>query len=416
MKDHAEFPPLFIQSAKGSYLTLQDGSKAIDGISSWWCKSLGHGHPVIKAAIAEQLEAFEHVMFGNTTYEKIILLSEKLSRLSSELTRVMYASDGSSAVEIALKMSLHSRRIRGEGHRQAFLCLENSYHGETALTMSVTDLGDYRDPYKPILTKTFVLKGIPYVSGKEDPLWENCDAYWPHLEAQLMAHQEELTAVIVEPIIQGAAGMKIYSKDFLKRLRDWTRKHGIHLIADEIMTGFGRTGLPLACDHAEVNPDFLCLGKGLTAGFLPLSAVITSDSIYELFYDDYEQGKSFLHSHTHTGNALAVSAALAMFEVMEHQKIYEGLNQLEEMLRSAFYAVAERSNRLKNLRHLGGVVAGDLIHSKNENRPGFEFYKRALKKGALLRPIGSTVYWLTPLNIEHGVITELQRITTEALL
>jgi adenosylmethionine-8-amino-7-oxononanoate aminotransferase len=414
MKDLVEFPPLFISSAKGSYLTLRDGRKVIDGIASWWCKSLGHGDPAIKSAISDQLESFEHVMFGNTTYEKIILLSEKLSTLSKGLTRVMYAGDGSSAVEIALKMSLHSRKIRGEIQRNSFLCLENAYHGETALTMSVSDLGIYREPYESILTKTFVLRRIPYVSGKEDPVWENCGSYWPDLEAQLNEHQEKLTAVIVEPILQGAAGMKIYSKDFLKRLRTWTKERGIHLIADEIMTGFGRTGLPLACDHARVEPDFLCLGKALTAGFLPLSAVLTSEEIYDLFYDDYESGKSFLHSHTHTGNALAVSASLAMFEVMEQEKIYENLPKLERRLQSSFARVSEETEEFKNIRGIGGVVAGDLVNRRGEFRPGFEFYKRALKKGALLRPIGSTVYWLTPLNIESEVIAELARITSDA--
>lgn len=411
-----ECPPLLIKSAKGSYLELEDGQKVIDGISSWWCKSLGHGHPAIKAAVAEQLEAFEHVMFGNSTYKKIIQLSEKLAGLTQSLNRVMYACDGSSAVEIALKMSLHSRQIEGKTQRTAFMCLENAYHGETALTMSVSDLGIYRQPYEPILTQTQVLKGIPYVSGKEDPLWENCESVWPDLERQLNACEDSLTAIIVEPILQGAAGMRIYSADFLKRLRQWTKARGIHLIADEIMTGFGRTGLPLACHHAGIEPDFICLGKALTAGFLPLSAVLTSESIYELFYDDYEKGKSFLHSHTHTGNALAVSAALAMFEVMEQENMYQRLPDLEKTLWKAMEDIKNQTGLIHNVRVIGAVVAADFVNPKQVPRIGFEFYKQALKKRALLRPIGNSLYWLLPLNVEGEVIQALREITSSTLI
>jgi adenosylmethionine---8-amino-7-oxononanoate aminotransferase len=415
MKDHAEFPPIIIKKAKGAYLELEDGRKIIDAISSWWCKSLGHGHAQIKTAISEQLESFEHVMFGNTTYEKIILLSEKLAELTPNLNKVLYASDGSCAIEIALKMAIHARMIQGHSKRTEFMCLENAYHGETALAMSVSDLGIYTQAYSPILTKTHVLKGIPYVSGQEDPLWENCEAYWPGLEAQLNQHQEKLTAIILEPILQGAAGMKIYSKDFLKRLRNWTHQHGIYLIADEVMTGLGRTGLKLACDHAEIEPDFLCLGKALTAGFLPLSAVLTSQKIYDFFYDDYEMGKSFLHSHTHTGNALAVSAALAMFKVMDQENIYTGLKILEKNLISTFSQLSQETGVLENLRGIGGVVAGDLINLHKIRRLGFEFHKKALAEGALLRPIGNSIYWLLPLNTEPITIRKLQEITRKAL-
>jgi adenosylmethionine-8-amino-7-oxononanoate aminotransferase len=416
MKDHAEFPPLFINNAKGAYLELEDGRKIIDAISSWWCKSLGHGHPRIKQAIHEQLERFEHVMFGNTTHENIILLSERLSQLTSNyLNKVLYASDGSCAVEIALKIALHARQILGQSHKNKFMCLENAYHGETALAMSVSDLGIYREPYEAILIESPVLKGIPYVSGKSDPLWSNCSEYWPAIESQLNQHEKNLTAIILEPIIQGAAGMKIYSQDFLRRLRVWTTQHDIYLIADEIMTGIGRTGLNLACDHAEITPDFLCLGKALTAGFLPLSAVLTSEKIYSLFYDDYENGKSFLHSHTHTGNALAVSAALAMFEVMDQEKIVEHVQNMESDLICSMQSVMESTGALKNLRGLGGVVAADLINSKNIKRAGYEFSKAAIQEGALMRAIGDSIYWLLPLNTDEAVLQDLKKITERAI-
>jgi adenosylmethionine-8-amino-7-oxononanoate aminotransferase len=416
MKDHSEFPPLIIKRAEGNYLELENGQRIIDAISSWWCKSLGHGHPAIKKAIHEQLEQFEHVMFGNTTHEKIISLSEKLSQLTPNLNKILYASDGSCAVEIALKMAIHARQILGETHRNQFMCLENSYHGETALAMSVSDLGIYREPYESILIKTHVLKGIPYVSGKQDPLWKDCSSYWPSIEAQLNQHQENLTAIILEPIVQGAAGMKIYSQDFLRRLRTWTHKNNIYLIADEIMTGLGRTGLALACDHAEIEPDFLCLGKALTAGFLPLSAVLTSNKIYSLFYDDYENGKSFLHSHTHTGNALAVSAALAMFGVMEEEKIYQKISAFEPQLISAMQEIMENTGAIKNLRGIGGIVAADLINPKNIKRAGYQFSKAVIQEGALMRSIGNSIYWLLPLNTDPKVLHSLREITERALI
>ena len=277
--------------------------------------------------------------------------------------------------------------------------------------MSVSDLGIYRKPYESILTKTHILSGLPYVASKDDPLWDNCEAVWPALEKQLDQHREVLTAVIVEPIVQGAAGMQIYSQDFLKRLRTWTHTHGIHLIADEIMTGLGRTGLPLACQHAGIEPDFLCLGKALSAGALPLSAVLTSENIYQLFYDDYEKEKSFLHSHTHTGNALAISAALAMFEVMELEKIYEKLPLLEVELKRSWQALDSEGQFLKNKRGIGAIVAADLVNAKQQHRPGFEFYKKAIRNGALIRPIGPAVYWFLPLNVEKTVIVELEEIT-----
>lgn len=415
MKDYQEFPAIVVKSAQGAYLKLEDGRRLIDAISSWWCKSLGHGHPSVKAALQNQLEQFEHVMFGHTTHEKVVRLSEKLASLSPNLSKVFYACDGSSAVEIALKMSLHARQIRGETQRTRFMGLENAYHGETALAMSVSDLGIYRKPYQAILMDNPVLRDIPYVSGKEDPLWDDCSALWPVIEAQLEPYQDELTAIIIEPIVQGAAGMRVYSQDFLRRLRAWTHQHGIHLIADEIMTGLGRTGLPLACHHAEIEPDFLCLGKGLTAGFLPLSATLTSDRIYEVFYDDYLAGKSFLHSHTHSGNALAVSAALAAMEAMESENIYAQLPYLETNLQSLMAEIVEETGLLTNLRGIGGIVAADIINSAGISRPGFALFKEAVQQGALLRPIGNQLYWLPPLNVSSDVLYDLKDITLQSL-
>lgn len=415
MKDFEQMPPLLIRQAKGAYLTCEDGRLVIDAISSWWCKSLGHGHPSLKQALVDQLSDFEHVIFSNTTFEKAILLSERLAKLSVGLDKVAYASDGSCAVEMALKMSLHARQIEGKPHKTKFMALENAYHGETGLALGVSDIGIYKRPYESVLLPCEFLRNLPYVFSQEDPLWANCEAYWPACEAQLLAHAAHLTALIVEPVVQGAGGMLIYSADFLRRLRAFTQAHDIHLIADEIMTGFYRSGLLLGLDHAGITPDFLCLGKALTGGVLPLSAMLTRSEIYELFYDDHSAGKSFLHSHTHSGNALAISVALAALEVLEEEKIAERLPWLALELQEQMRAVQAATGALKNLRHIGAVVAADLVNPDKIPRLGHRVFKEALKLGAFLRPLGDTIYWCVPLNTEAKTIQELSLITVAAI-
>lgn len=414
MKDYELFRPLVITGAKGDYLHLDNGKKIIDAISSWWCKTLGHQHPRLKRALYEQLEKFEHVILANTTNETIMQLSEKLSRLSPSLNKVMYASDGSCAVEIALKMSLHAREIEGKHQRKLFIALENGYHGETAGALSVSDLGIYSEPYRSML---FDVKKIspPYVSDKNNPLWNNCETHWEKTLSELQPYAGTATAVIVEPILQGAAGMQIYSKDFLYRLRQWTSENDIHLIADEIMTGIGRTGKMLACEHANIEPDFICLSKGLTGGFLPLSAMLTSQSIYDLFYDDYERGKSFFHSHTHSGNVLAASVACEVLNIMHEEKLCERAEKIGNIMQENMQSIADQTGKLKNVRAIGAMVAADIICKTPNRRYGYEIYQKAVEAGALLRPLGNTLYWLPPLNVEWKTLAELKEITENAI-
>ncbi len=415
MKDYEVFKPLIIKRARGSIIELSDGRKIIDAIASWWCKSLGHNHPQLKKALLQQLDKFEHVLLANTTYETIVQLSEKLTALMPSLKKVFYASDGSSAVEIAMKMSLHTRQIKGETNRKKFIALSNSYHGETIGALSVSDMGLYRDPYKELLFDVAFLAPLPYVLTRNDPLWGNCQQHWDILKKQLDLLAHETTAILVEPIVQGAGGMRLYSQDLLKRLRDWTKQHGIHLIADEIMTGIGRTGKMLACEYANIEPDFLCLAKGLTSGWLPLSAVLTSDEIYYLFYDEYDTGKAFLHSHTHCGNALAVSIALATLQVMEQEHICRYVSELEPLMFRYMSEIAEHTGKLENVRSMGAIVAADFIVRDPQQRVGFEVYKSAVKLGALLRPLGNTIYWFPPLNIEFSTLQELKEITQKSI-
>ena len=416
MKDLEQFPPFDVAGAAGSRITLRDGSQLIDAISSWWCKSLGHQHPALRRALFEQAEQFEHVIFANTTNEVIVELSAALAGLSPFLNKVSYASDGSSAVEMAMKMSLHARQNKGDKQRKHFLALENGYHGETLATLSVSDCGIYRDPYAAALMPVTFLSPLPYVSSRADPMWENCEQQWRVIEKKLLPYAETATAIILEPILQGAGGMRVYSQDFLRRLRQWTEVHDVHLIADEIMTGIGRTGKMLACEHAHIEPDFLCLSKGLTSGWLPMSVMLTRQSIYDLFYDDYANKKSFLHSHTHSGNVLAAKIALQVLITMREEKILERVKPLGQLMRSYMDKIAQSTQKIINVRSIGAVVAADLVCDDPSRRLGYEVFQRAASLGALLRPLGNTIYWLPPLNIPFCDLAELKQITEQALL
>lgn len=415
MKDYEQFPPLMVTSAKGSYIELANGQRVIDAISSWWCKSLGHNHPRLKAALFHQAERFEHVILANTSNEIIVTLSEKLARLTSSLNKVMYAGDGSCAIEMALKMSLHAHQLLGESQRTQFMALSGDYHGETCGALGVSDLGLYKKPYEKMILPCQFLQKIPYVSGEEDPLWSDCSSIWSDIEKQLASSAEQLSSIIVEPIVQGANGMLIYSADFLRRLRKWCHNNGVHFIADEVMTGIGRTGKMLACEHANIEPDFLCLSKGLTSGWLPMSAVVTSDEIYDLFYDDYEKGKSFLHSHTYSGNALAAAVAVACLECFDDENILQRVEVNAKQMRSLMEKTAGDTGRLHNIRHIGSVVAADLIVDSNQHRMGYKVFQEAVKRGAWLRPLGNTIYWLPPLNTSSETLEELQAITADAI-
>jgi adenosylmethionine---8-amino-7-oxononanoate aminotransferase len=414
MKDYELLPPMHVVSASGAYLFLNDGRKVLDAISSWWCKHLGHGHPRLLQALREQTQCFEHVILANTTNEVIVQLSESLTSLMPHLGKVFYASDGSCAVEIALKMAIHARLIKGQTQKTKIMALANGYHGETMLALAVSDLGLYRKPYEHYFPEVEFITSVPYVSSSNDPLWWNAETSWDEAQKKLDRNKEILSVIILEPILQGAGGMLIYSQDFLARLGKWCQDNDVYLIADEILTGFGRTGKMLACEHAQIQPDFICLGKGLTGGVLPMSAVILSDAIYALFYDDYTSGKSFLHSHTHSGNALAAAVALECQKVIRDENILLGIKDLEVKLNHAFLEVTEKTKKLHNVRSIGGVVAADLSCNKS-GRDGFSVYRKAIELGVLLRPLGQTIYWLPPLNISHKDIIYLRDKTIQAI-
>jgi adenosylmethionine-8-amino-7-oxononanoate aminotransferase len=430
MKDYATFPPLEIASAQGLTLTLRNGDRVLDAISSWWCKSLGHRHPRITAALKEQADRFEHVLLANTTSEAVVSLCERLIQLanrrpasaacssidaSPHFTRVFFADNGSTGVEVALKMALQAQFQRGETQRTRLATLTNGYHGETAGAMSVSDLDLYNSPHGPMMFESLKLTGLPYRSGPTDPAWQDASAEWPVIEAQLDAAADTLAGLIVEPVAQCAGHMRFYSPDLLRRLRAWCTAHNVYLIADEIAAGMYRLGHPLASHHACLGcdcgtttgcaalPDLVILSKGLTAGYVPMAAVLATESIYGLFYDDYATGRAFMHSNTYAGNALAVAVAHAALNVYADEGIAANVAAVGRDLADRFFALPKRSRVFANPRAVGMAAAIDLVGPDGcpldpAARTGYRVYQAAVCNGALLRPLGDTMYLFPPLN------------------
>lgn len=399
MKHHELLPLVPIQRAKGAWLYDFEGRRLLDAISSWWVNLLGHGNARINAALREQLDSLEHVMLAGFTHEPVIALSERLAKLApGELGHCFYGSDGASAIEIALKMSFHYWRNCGRGRKTRFAALRNSYHGETLGALSVTDIALFRDTYAPLLCR------VDLVPSPDSRLALSGEAARDHtvrcvkaLEAHLEMHAEDTAAFIVEPLVQCAGGMAMYEAEYLRQARELCSRFQVHLIADEIAVGFGRTGSLFACEQAGIAPDFLCLSKGLTGGYLPLSVVMTTDSVFDAFYDE-EISRGFLHSHSYTGNALACRAALTVLDILES----EGVLQRNRHLASWVNARCEdlrNDSRIRHFRTTGMIWAFDM--ARPQAGFGREFYHRAIEAGVLLRPLGTTVYWMPPYVVEE---------------
>ena len=412
MKDYEKFQPVEISKAKGCYIYDQNGNKILDAISSWWSKSLGHQHPKVLEAVNQQLKQYEHVIGTNTCQKPLVELSEKICEIIPQSEKVFYSGDGSCAVEIAMKMSLHAKQLLGEKKRTQFLSLCNGYHGETALTLSVSDLGLYKAPYQSALHDFPLIEPI-YVNGSADPLWHDCSELWAAVQAELDQYKETLAAIVFEPILQGAGHMKMMSADFLNRLCKWAKQNNIYTIADEIMTGIGRTGTWLASTHANIQADFVCLSKGLTSGFCAFSAVATTDEIYQIFYHDYDKDHNFLHSQTYSGNALGAAAGLATLRTMESENIIQNVEIIETFMWREMKKL-ESEGLVHNIRGIGGAIAADLVN--DSKRLGFATFQHALKKGLFLRPLGNTIYWLPPLIIQEQEIRYMAEKTVDAII
>jgi adenosylmethionine---8-amino-7-oxononanoate aminotransferase len=418
MKHHEQFPLTPITRGEGVWLYDADGKRYLDAVSSWWVNLFGHNHPTIKDAIKQQLDALEHVMLAGFTHEPVVALSEKLAKLTG-LGHAFYGSDGASATEIALKMSFHFWRNTGKPNKSKFISLQNSYHGETLGALSVTDVAIFKDTYAPLLMQS---AQMPSPDARLAETGESAEQFAQRcanaLETYIAAHHDELAAFIVEPMVQCAAGMGMYHPVYLKRVRDICSQYQVHLIADEIAVGFGRTGKMFACEHAGEQlseiADFVCLSKGITGGYLPLSVVLTTDAIYQAFYDD-KTVKGFLHSHSYTGNPLACSAALATLALFDENQVLENNQTTSRHLQKKMQVLTHLP--IKNLRHLGMIHAFD-VQTQN---PQFsrQCYAAGLAHGVLLRPIGNTVYWMPPyvMSIEEmdWLVQQTERVVKQAL-
>jgi adenosylmethionine-8-amino-7-oxononanoate aminotransferase len=398
MKHHESLPLIAITKGKGAWLFDDQGTALLDCISSWWTNLFGHSNPHINQAISAQLEKIEHVMLAGFTHPPVVALSEKLSALTQgHLGHVFYASDGASAVEIALKMSHHFWRLNNKPQKKKFVCLENGYHGETLGALAVTDVAIFRDAYGSLLQDVFT---APSPDARKAQAGESADDVAKHaaqkLAELLEAEHDNIAAIIVEPLVQCAGQMAMHSPEYLRLVRSLCDRFNIHLIADEIAVGCGRSGKFFACEHAGIWPDFLTLSKGISGGYLPLSLSMTTDKIYHAFYSDQTQ-QGFLHSHSYTGNPLACAAALACLDIFETESVLEKNITRSSDLTKAF-AWAKEDDRIEHWRQQGMILAFDvkvelLKHPHTFSRAMFS---ASLKKGLLIRPISNTIYVMPP--------------------
>lgn len=392
MKHHEQMPLVPIARGDGVWLYDFEGKAYLDAISSWWVNLFGHANPRINAALNDQLGSLGHVILAGFTHEPVVQLSERLSKLTG-LSHCFYGSDGASAIEIALKMSFHYWKNSGRPEKRRFVSLKNGYHGETLGALSVTDVPLFRDTYAPLLRQDTQLPSPDWRNARPG---ENAEGVAVRaaaaLETHLIADHMRTAALIVEPLVQAAGAMAMYHPRFLREARALCDRYGVHLIADEIAVGFGRTGSFLACEQAGVRPDFICLSKGITGGYLPLSVSMTTDDIYDAFYDD-ELTRGFLHSHSYSGNALACRAALAVLDIFEQDDVIAA-NRAKSLQMSSRCRKIVQHPRVAQFRNTGMIWAFEVATTD----PLFarKFAHSALDRGLLLRPIGNTVYFMPP--------------------
>ncbi|AEE15431.1 Adenosylmethionine--8-amino-7-oxononanoate transaminase [Thermodesulfobium narugense DSM 14796] len=425
MKDHEKYPLIKIKNAKGVYLYDFEGNSYIDGISSWWVNLFGHSNERLNRAISNQIASLEQVIFAGFTHERALELAKLLSEVVPDnLSRMFFAEIGSSAVEISLKMSFHYFQNIGQRKRKKFVSLKNGYHGETIGALSVSGEDLYKKAYKNILPKNIVSPSPDCYRCKFGYSRETCNTEcFSDIEKILMSNSEKICAVIVEPLVQFAGGFKIYPAEYLVKLRNLTSELGIHLILDEIATGFGRTGKMFACEWANVKPDFMCLSKGITSGYLPLSVVLTTEEVYKAFYDDYITLKAFLHSHSYNGNAISSAVAVETLKIFKEENVLEKNKEKYKYMRSLIEDKFCELSHVGEIRHIGFISAVEIVENKKTKKPfnwkrriGFNIYREALKRGALLRNLGDIIYFLPPYIIEPHQIEALVEAAHQSYL
>jgi adenosylmethionine-8-amino-7-oxononanoate aminotransferase len=421
MKRHEREPLLPIVRAEGAWLVDAEGRRYLDAVSSWWVNLFGHGHPAITAALKDQLDRLDHVMLAGLTHEPVIALSERLAALTG-LGHASYGSDGASATEIALKMSAHCWRNLGRPEKCEFVGLAGGYHGETVGALSVTDLAVFREAYAPLVRLSAALPSPDARLGQPgEAAVAVARRASAALEAYLDRHHARTAALIVEPLVQCAAGFAMHDAEYLRLARALCDRYQVHLICDEIAVGFGRTGTLFAHQQAGIEPDFICLSKGLTGGTLPLSAVLTTNRIYAAFYAEYSSGKAFLHSHSYTGNPIACRAALATLSVLRDEPVIERNRALAAHLAAKIAPLADHA-QVADVRQTGLIAAIELVRDKatheaypSTQRRGLRVYRHGLERGVVLRPLGNVVYFMPPYCITPDEIDWMVDVAAEGI-
>lgn len=423
MKDWLEADPVVIEGGEGVYLIDIYGNRYIDGVSSLWCNVHGHRHPVIDRAIREQLERIAHSTFLGLTHPPGIELAKKLVEIAPPgLSRVFYSDNGATSVEVALKMAFGYWQNLGEGQRTKFIALKNAYHGDTIGTMSVGGIPIYVDRYRPLLFPVLRVEAPYCYRCPLDLSYPGCDiACLEDLERTLKGHAREAVALILEPIVQGAAGMIVQPPGYLRRVRDLTREYGVLLIADEVATGFGRTGRMFACEHEGVSPDILCCSKGITGGYLPLAATIATEEVFRAFLGEYHEFKALFHGHTYTANPLACAAALANLRVFEEERTLERLGPKVELLSRELQRFWEL-DIVGDVRQKGFMVGIELVRDRGTKEPfdprervGWRVILEARKKGVIIRPLGDVIVLMPPLSIGEEELGRLVEVVYESI-
>ncbi len=425
MKDYETLPPIVVERASGINLYDTEGNCYKDIVSSWWCNLLGHCNPRINQAIKNQLDKLEHVIFANFTHKTAITLCQKMVEvLPKGLCKFNFADNGSAAVEMAMKMSFQYHQQVGNTHKKRFMALTDAYHGETIGALSVGACDLYTEIYKPILLDVERVPAPDCFRCPYGKCRDNCSCEcFEQAEKVFEKFGKDTCAMLVEPLLQGSAGMKVYPALFLTKLRALCDRYDVHLIADEIATGYGRTGKMFAFDYAGVSPDIMCLSKGLTGGYMPMSICVTTQEIYDAFYDDYNKGKAFMHSHTYAGNPLACSAAIEVLNILKDENIIEKANENAKYFNHIIKEKFEDLPYVGEVRHIGLINAIELIKNKaskepfeSELRVGYQIYKKALKKGVLLRPLENVIYFNPPLIIEREDMDFVTDVAKECMI
>jgi len=421
MQHHETVPLIPVSHGRGAWLYDHEGKRYLDAISSWWVNLFGHANPRINAALKDQLDRLEHAMLAGFTHEPVVRLSEQLSDMTGRvLGHAFYASDGASAVEIALKMSFHAWRNAGRGDKQEFVCLKGSYHGETIGALAVTDVALFKDAYGPLLRASRVVMSPDARNAHDgESAQDVARRAAKDVEDLFIERADKIAAIIIEPLVQCATGMAMHDPLYLALVRELCDRHSVHMILDEIAVGCGRTGTFFACEQAAIWPDFLCLSKGISGGYLPLSLVLTRDQVYQAFYST-DVTRGFLHSHSYTGNPLACRAALATLQIFKDDNVLAA-NKARAARLTAALAPLQDHERVRHFRQAGMIWAFDAVEPDAARAATFSrrFFAKALENELLLRPIGRTVYLMPPYILndqENDGLAERTRSVFEAVI